>query len=443
MLSHGDGVYIYSASGERFLNGCSSLWNLALGLGREELAEVAARQMRELAYSTCFGHAHPRAMELAARLVELTDGQYDRVYLGSNGSEAVEAALKIARQYFRQSPRPEEREKFKILALRGSYHGTGFGAISASGDQLDQKKYGPLLEGFAQIEPPYCYRCPYGQARYPECGLKCAEALREKILEEKPETVAAFIVEPVMGVLGTVVPPPEYFARVGEICRDNGVLLIADEVTTGFGRTGRLFASQTWEPRPDLLVLGKGISSGYLPLSATLATAEVQARFRRAGEQLDHGSTASGHPVCAAVGLATIEILVREKLPERAQAMGRLLEAGLNAIADESSVIGEIRGAGLMWGLELVADRQTREPLAAGDTGRHMADLASLGLLLSRHENVLCLLPPLVISEEAVEELLGILAQGLGTGWSARLGRGGRMVQRKTRRLLGGKAKKS
>src|SRR4030042_1280334 len=204
--------------------------------------------MRELAFSGCWGMVHPRAIELSAKLVEITGGHYQWVMLGSNGSDAVEAALKMARQYHRQSPAPADRGRFKIISLRSSYHGFSYGCLSTSGYGRDSEKYGPLVPGFIQIEPPYCYRCPYGKDGYPDCELACAQALEDKVIAEGPESTAAFIIEPVMGDYSVVAGPDEYYTRVGEICRRYGLLMIADEVTTGFGRTGKLFATQVWNP---------------------------------------------------------------------------------------------------------------------------------------------------------------------------------------------------
>ncbi len=432
-ITSGDGVTLTNSRGETVINGCSSLWNVAVGLGREELVEAATRQMRHLAFSSHFRQPHPRAIELPRTLVEIAAGPYQRAYLGSNGSEAVEAALKITRQFWRQG---EGSTKYKVLSLKYSYHGVSYGAISTSGRESDQSKYGPLLEGFEQIEPPYCYRCPYGKSGYPDCGLACAGALEEKIEKEGPDTVAAFILEPIMGVYGMITPPMEYYKAVGEICRRHNVLLIADEVTTGFGRTGKLFETQEWDPRPDILVLGKGISSGYLPLSATLVSERIYRRFLGQGNQLEHGSTASGHPVCAAVGLANIELILTHELPQKAARAGARLRQGVEALRETSQVVGEVRGRGLMLGVELVANRETREPLSPLECSRHMSDLVHLGLLAFKTENALALLPPLVLEDETVDEILAILKKGLATGAAATIGRRARVVRSKAKSLV-------
>jgi adenosylmethionine-8-amino-7-oxononanoate aminotransferase len=363
VITRGEGPYIYNDRGKRYINGFSSLWNVAIGHGREELVEAAATQMRDLAYASCVRQVHPRAIELAAKLVELTSNKYGRVYLGSNGSEAIETALKMARQYHRQSSNKNDNGRVKIISLRNAFHGISYGAVSTSGLKSDESKFGPLMPGFLQIDPPYCYRCPYGKSGYPECGLQCALALEEAIESEGADTLAAFVMEPIMGAYGIVNPPDAYYKQVGEICHRSGLLFIVDEVTTGFGRTGRLFASEDWEPVPDILCLGKGISSGYLPLAATLATESVYQRFAGRNNQFEHGATASGHPVCAAVGLMNIKILVEEKLAENAAEVGSYLKLKLEQLIEQHHVIGDIRGEGLMIGIELVKDRENKKEI--------------------------------------------------------------------------------
>jgi len=428
-IVRGEGPYVFNARGTRFINGFSSLWNVAIGHGREELVEAAAKQMRELAYASCFRQVHPRAIELAARLVEIVKGLYRHVYLGTNGSEAVETALKMARQYHRQSPSKADRSRYKIISLRYCYHGVSYGATSTSGLARDDENFGPLIPGFEQIEPPYCYRCPYDKPGYPECGLACAQSLDRKIEAEGPETVAAFILEPIMGAYGIIAPPEAYYRAVGEVCRKHGVLFIADEVTTGFGRTGRLLASESWDPAPDILCLAKAISSGYLPLAATLATERIYGRFTGEGNQFEHGSTASGHPVCAAVGLANLDILLRERLPENAARVGRRLMAKLTDLAEHRQLIGDVRGSGLMIGVELVKDRVTKEPLSDKATFDIVLDLATLGLLVYYRRNVLGLLPPLIIDDGISDDIVAAFDKALDTSFTAGLARKARLAK--------------
>jgi len=220
VITRGEGPYVYDDRGRKYINGFSSLWNVSIGHGRMELIEAAKKQMSELAYASCFRQTHPRAIELADKLVNISPSQYQYVYLGTNGSEAVETSLKISRQYFRQSADEKDHGRYKIISLKHSYHGVSYGAMSTSGLEVEQHKYGPVLDGYVQIDPPYCYRCPFGQSKYPDCGLDCAKELRAKIENEGPGTIAAFILEPVMGAYGFIVPPEEYYKQVGKICRE-------------------------------------------------------------------------------------------------------------------------------------------------------------------------------------------------------------------------------
>jgi putrescine aminotransferase len=286
-----------------------------------------------------------------------------------------------------------------------------------------------MVPGFVQIEPPYCYRCPYQEEAYPQCGLACAHALEKAILAEGPESVAAFILEPVMGEFGVVAPPADYYGRVGETCRQYGVLFIADEVTTGFGRTGKLFASQDWNPQPDMLCLGKAISGGYLPVSATLTTEAIYQRFLGEKNWFMHGSTNSGHPVCAAVALAAIDIILREKLADNAARVGAHLKSRLSALMDGHPIIGEVRGPGLMVAIDLTKNRQTKEPFAAAEIYEFLLDAVGRGMLLSYSDWGLSLFPPLNIDETIADEIAGIMDGTLHTGTRAELERKARLLR--------------
>ena len=429
VITRGEGAYVFDDKGRKIINGFSSLWNVSIGHGREALVEAATRQMKELAYASCFRQTHPRAIELADKLVRITPPQYQYVYLGTNGSEAIETSIKISRQYFRQHEVEHERSRNKILSLRHSYHGVSYGAMSTSGLESEQRNYGPVLEGFSQVDPPYCYRCPFGKSGYPECGLACAEALRTKIESEGPQTVAAFILEPVMGAYGIIVPPEEYYTTAGKICREYGILFIVDEVTTGFGKTGKLFASQEWDPQPDIMCLSKAISSGYLPLAATLVTEKIFDAFLGAGRELAHGSTASGHPVCAAVGLASIDIVINEQLPENAAKTGTYLLEKLQKALGKNKVVGEIRGRGLMIGIELVKDKATREPLARELVDEIGMDTAVRGLLTYFNGHIIGLIPPLIIDEAIADEITAILEKSIDVSTAANLKRKGRLAR--------------
>lgn len=436
IVVRGEGPFVYNQRGTRYINGLSGLWNLAAGLGREELVDAASKQMRELAFNGCWGMIHPRAIELSAKLVEITGGHYQRVMLGSNGSDAVEAALKMARQYHRQSSDKADRGRYKIFSLRGSYHGFSYGCLSTSGLESDREKFGPLLPGFNQIEPPYCYRCPFGKEGFPDCELACAQSLEDKIQEEGPETAAAFIIEPVMGDFSVVAGPDEYYIRVGEICHRYGLLLIADEVTTGFGRTGKLFASQDWNPQPDILCLGKAITNGYVPLSATLATEAIYERFLGKENYFTHGITHGGHPVSCAVSLAAIDIILKEKLSENSANVGIYLKSELEQLMEHRSQIGDVRGRGLMIDLELVKDRQSQQPLSAKDTANLNVEIAMMGLILSNHANNLRLLPPLIIDEKLADEIVQIIDRCLDHSLVAQVAMKARLLTEFTKSKL-------
>lgn len=432
VITRGEGPYVFDDKGRKLINGFSSLWNVSIGHGRKELVEAASHQMTELAFASCFRQVHPKAIELADKLVQISPEQYQYVYLGTNGSEAVETALKIARQYCRQSPRQEDRGRYKVISLKHSYHGVSYGAMSTSGLEEEQRIYGPVLEGYKQIDPPYCYRCPYGKTNFPDCELKCAKSLEKCIEEEGSETIAAFILEPIMGAYGYIVPPEDYYAEVGRICRENGILFIVDEVTTGFGKTGKLFMSEEWDPQPDIMCLSKAISSGYLPLAATLATAEIFERFLGEGKSLEHGSTASGHPVCAAVGLANIDIIINEKLPENALQVGNYLLDKLQSLAEKKKNIGEVRGKGLLIGIELVKNKSTKEPLSDDLVQELGLEAASRGLLLYFRGNILGIVPPLIIDESIADEIVAILDKVIDTGTAANIKRKARLAKELT-----------
>ncbi|MEN8201785.1 MAG: aspartate aminotransferase family protein [Bacteroidota bacterium] len=429
VITRGEGPYVFNDKGRKLINGFSSLWNVSVGHGREELVDAATRQMRELAYASCFRQTHPRAIELADKLARISPDQYQFVYLGTNGSEAVETALKISRQYFRQSSVPDEQGRYKVISLKHCYHGVSYGAMSTSGLDEDHKNYGPVLEGYVQIDPPYCYRCPYGKSGHPECGLVCAAALEEKIEQEGEESIAAFILEPIMGAYGFIAPPEEYYGEVGRICRAHGILFIVDEVTTGFGKTGKLFMSEDWDPQPDIMCLSKAISSGYLPLAATLVTEEIFERFLGEGKSLEHGSTASGHPVCAAVGLANIDIIINEKLPENAARIGSYLMEKLQLLADKKKNIGEVRGKGLLIGIELVKDKTIREPLSDDLVQELGMDAAGRGLLLYFRRNILGIVPPLIIDEVIADEIVQILDKTIDLSTGATIKRKARLAK--------------
>ena len=365
IIVRGDGSWIWDVDGHRLIDGVGGLWCANLGFGRREIRDAIVAQLDELPfYNTFRGANHPRAIELSQRLVNLMEPDgVGAVHFSSGGSDAVDSALKLARQYWKVLG---QRDRTKFISLRQGYHGVHFGGASVNGNTPFRRAYEPLLPGCFHVDTPWLYRNPYTQD--PEqLGKICAELLEREIVFQSPDTVAAFIAEPVQGAGGVIVPPPNYWPLVREICDRHGVLLIADEVVTGFGRTGHLFGTRLWGVKADLWCLAKGISSGYVPLGATAVSARVMQAFKGADPVLgtiNHGYTYGAHPVAAAA-LATLDIIESEDIPARAAREGRYFLERLHAMK-RFRIVGDVRGVGLMAGIELVADQRTRAPFPRG-----------------------------------------------------------------------------
>ena len=401
IIDRAEGSTVYDKEGRAYLDAYAGLWNVNVGYGREEIATAAYEQLKRLPY---YPHSqiNEPATRLAARLAQLTPGGLRHTFFSNSGSEANETAFKIARQYGQQ--RFPTQRRHKILSRYRGYHGFTFGAMSATGQMARRTKFEPLVPGFLHVDPPYCYRCPLHLSR-PDCANACVEEFDEVIRREGPETVAAIIVEPVIGGGGVILPPEGYLQRLRQICDEHDVLLIFDEVITGWGRTGRLFGCEHEGVTPDIMVMAKGITSGYQPLGATIVTDEVFEAFN--GEASDRREfaqvcTYGGHPVACAAALANIEILTREKLWENAERVGAKLLAGLAALS--SPLLGDVRGRGLMIAVELI-DVQG-QLLDVATTGRIKASLREQGILvgqmshvLQAPESILFLSPPLVLTD--------------------------------------------
>ncbi|MEW6080682.1 MAG: aspartate aminotransferase family protein [Bacillota bacterium] len=354
-----EGVQIWDSEGQRYLDGASGALVVNIGHGRKEIAEVMAEQAVKL----CFAHTSQFTSgpqeDLARILAEVSPGDLNRVYFLSGGSEAVEAGLKLARQYHVERG---DLSRYKAIGRWVSYHGNTLGALSVGGQSPRRRMYSPLLAPFPHIPAPYCYRCPFGQ-EYPGCGVRCADALDDCIKREGPESVAVFVAEPVVGASGgALVPPPEYYPRVRQICDRHGVLFMADEVMTGFGRTGRMFAMEHWSVVPDMMCMGKGLGSGYTPLAGLMVRDEVHDTLLGGSGTFNHGHTYLGNPLSTAVGAAVVRIIREEGLAERAWETGAYLRSLLGALQGRHALVGDVRGLGLMLGLELVKDRKSKEP---------------------------------------------------------------------------------
>jgi adenosylmethionine-8-amino-7-oxononanoate aminotransferase len=406
VIQSGQGVWIRTVDGAEFLDGLAGLWNILVGHGRIELADAAREQMAQLAYfSNYAGAANVPAIELADRLAGLAYPNLNATFFTSGGAEANESAFKTVRYYWKRMGKPD---KVKVIARDRAYHGVTLAAMSATGMTAYWPMFEPRVPNFLHIPAPYPYRFEGEVLSGETVGLAAARALEEAIVREGPDTVGAFIAEPVQGAGGVIVPPDDYFARVRAICDQYDVLFIADEVITGFGRTGEWFALGRWGVQPDIMSFAKGITSGYLPLGGIQISDQIRETIMDApaGERWLHAYTYSGHPTCCAVALANLDILEREDLAENAAEMGQRLADGLHKLQDEFECIGNVRGLGLMWAIEFVADRETKEP--AGIGGAVQQACLDRGLLTRIVGDSLLFAPPLIIHSDEVDQMVHI-----------------------------------
>ncbi len=416
ILTEGHGAVLTDIEGKRYLDGLAGLWNVTVGHGRAELAEAAAEQMKKLAFFSAYtGMSNIPAIELAAKMAEIAPSNLHVTYFTTAGAESNESAIKTARFYWKQRGYPN---KVKIISRRFAYHGVTAIASQATGMPAFWKDFEPHAPGFVHVAPPYPYRFPEELLQGRSVGEAAAAAIEEAILAEGPDNVAAFIGEPVMGAGGVIVPPADYWPRVRAICDQYNVLLIADEIITGFGRTGKMWGLANWGVQPDMMTFAKGITSGYLPLGGVMlsdAIRDVLHNLPKPNAWM-HAATYSGHPTCCAVGLKNVEIIEREGLVERARVMGERLQAGLRQLA-EHPLVGEARGIGFMGALELVKDRATKAPFEAeGKLAAKVRDVAQRhGLIVRAVRDIICMAPPLVMTEAELDEMLGILSVALDT----------------------------
>ena len=419
VIQRSEGIYIWDEEGKEYIDGCSGAMICNIGHSHPRVLEAVNRQAQStfFAYRTQFENRP--ALNLAQALVqEMPDGM-NRVFFVSGGSEAVESALKICRQHFWHTG---QQGRHIFISRTPSYHGASLGALSMTSYAPLEIPFRPMFQAYPKIPAPYCYRCPYHKT-YPECGLECARALEKTILEQGPESVAAFIVEPIGGAsTGALVPPDDYFAVIQDICRKYKIMLILDEVMTGFGRTGAMFAMEHWGVQPDIVALSKGMGSGYIPLGGVVTRKEIVDPIL-AGGGFMHGFTSAGNPMACAVGLEVLSILKEEDLSANAGERGQELLSGLLFLATRHPIIGQVRGKGLLTAIELVQDRDTRTPFAPenGMNSLLTQEAAKQGLIIYprrpiyglRGDHVL-IAPPLIVSKEQVQEILRRLDRALG-----------------------------
>jgi len=408
-IVRGDGCYVYDDSGARLVDGVAGLWNVNVGHNRPEVKAAILAQLDELEYFQLFdGVSHPRVEELSNVLFDLTQTEgMHRFIFNSGGSDAVETALKIARQYWKLEGQP---------ALKQGYHGTHFGAASVNGNTAFRRNYEPLLPGCFHVDTPWLYRNPFTE-NAEELAHICATLLEREIQFQSPDTVAAFIAEPIQGAGGVIVPPPSYWPLVRKICDKYGVLLISDEIVTGFGRSGSMFGCRGWGVKPDIMCLAKGISSGYIPLGATAVNERIEDAFNKNNNftgAIMHGYTYAGHPVACAAALASLKIVTEEDLPANAAAQGAYLLERLQPFVERYTAVGEVRGKGLMIALDLVKDRATRESIDPTDGYANAVAAATrkAGALVRPVGTKIILSPPLVIGREQIDALVAALDAG-------------------------------
>ena len=411
IFESGSGATLVDAAGKSYLDAMAGLWNVNAGYGRAELAEAAADQMRRLAFHSAYnGFGHEPGIRLAAKLAELVPGDLEVTFFASGGAEANDTAYKLARLYWKLKGEPG---RVNIVSRFRDYHGLTLGATSATGLPVFWKNMEPLAPGFLHAPAPDPYR--HDPASGMAAGEAYARALEKVILDAGPETVAAVVAEPVQGAGGVIVPPADYFERVRATCDRFGILLIADEVVTGFGRTGRWFGLQHFGVDPDLSIFAKGVTSGYLPLSGVVLTRGVHDVLRRLKGALPHGFTYSGHPTACAVALRNLRIIEEEGLVERAAARGARLRAGLETLR-RHELVGDVRGLGLLGALELVRDRETKElfdPAVGAGRRVFLAALEEGVIVRALGGDVIAMSPPLVITESEIDRIVEVLDRAL------------------------------
>jgi adenosylmethionine-8-amino-7-oxononanoate aminotransferase len=422
IIVRGEGAYIYDSHGKRYLDALAGLFVVQVGHGREELADAAARQSRTLAYMPLWSYAHPNAIELAQRLSTHTPGDLNRVFFTSGGGEAVETAWKLAKQYFKLTGRPT---KHKVISRTIAYHGTTQGALSITGLPSMKAPFEPLVPSTFRVPNTNIYRAPLHGDDPAAFGRWAADQIAVAIENEGPETVAAVFLEPVQNSGGCFPPPPGYFQRVREICDEYDVLLVSDEVICAFGRLGHMFASERYGYQPDMITCAKGITSGYAPLGAMIATDRLIEPFLDGETMFAHGYTFGGHPVSTAVAMANLDIIEREGLNEHVRATEGAFRATLEKLYD-LPIVGDVRGDGYFYGIEMVKDKASKATFTDEESERLLRGFLSKALFDAglycraddRGDPVIQLSPPLICDQAHFDEIEQILRSVLTEAWT-------------------------
>jgi adenosylmethionine-8-amino-7-oxononanoate aminotransferase len=422
-IVRGSGPYVYDQHGKRYLDGLAGLFVSQIGHGRAEVAEAAARQASELAYFPLWSYAHPQAIALADRLAGMAPGDLNRVFFTTSGSEAVESAWKLAKQYFKLIGQPT---RYKVLSRNIAYHGTSLGALAITGVPDIKMAFEPLPPGGVRVPNTNFYRAPdVVSGDLTTFGRWAADEIERAILREGPESVAAVFLEPVQNSGGCFPPPPGYFERVREICDTYGVLMVSDEVICAFGRLGYYFGSERYGYQPDMITFAKGITSGYSPLGGVMTSDKLMEPFAAGQSSFLHGVTFAGHPVSCAVAMANLDVFEKEDLLTHVRANEGAFRAALDKLTD-LPIVGDVRGDGYFYGIELVRDKATKETFSDDEAERLLRGYLSPALFEAglicraddRGDPVIQLSPPLTIGQEQFDEMEQILRTVLTEAWS-------------------------
>jgi adenosylmethionine-8-amino-7-oxononanoate aminotransferase len=422
IIERGEGAYVWDSHGKRYLDGLSGLFVVQAGHGRHEMAEASAKQAAQLAYFPLWSYAHPTAIELAERLASYAPGDINRVFFTTGGSEAVESAWKLARQYFRLTGEPG---RYKVISRDIAYHGTTMGALSINGVTAIKNVFEPLVPGSVRVPNTNFYRAPEHGDDLQRFGQWAADEIERAILREGPESVAAVYLEPVQNSGGSFTPPPGYFAQVRQICDKYGVLLVSDEVICAFGRLGYWFGAERYGYQPDIITVAKGMSSGYAPIGAMLASDRLIEPFLHGETSFLHGITFAGHPVSCAIALANLDVFEREGLLEHVRTNEDAFRSTLEKLSD-LPIVGDVRGDGYFYGIELVKDKVTKGTFDDAESERLLRGFLSgalfdAGLVCradDRGDPVIQISPPLICDQAQFDEIEQVLRSVLTEAWS-------------------------
>ena len=419
-ISHGEGVYLIDTQGKRYLDACAGVHVVSIGHGVKEIADAMHKQASRVCFTYSRFLTQPQ-IDLAGNIANQTPDGMTKVFFVSGGSEATESAMKMARKYHLETGNPK---KYKVISRWQSWHGNTVGALSMSGRTPWRDDYVPYLLDFPHIPPPYCYRCPYG-ATYPDCHMTCADELERVVRQEGSEYISAFIAEPILGTSAAgVMPPPDYYPTIRDICDRHNIVMIIDEVVTGFGRTGVNFGIDHWGVIPDIMATGKGLSSGYTPIAATIAHEKIYDAIYKKAPNFVHGHTYGGNPLSCAVALAVQNYIEAHDLVSQCDQMGTLMLERLMPL-QESPIVGEVRGKGLLIGIEFVADKEKRMPFEPSKGVASMVvDLAfekgvlvmpgAPGLVDGVAGDHIAISPPFTVNEPEVFQIVNVLKEAIG-----------------------------